>query len=167
MTDITDNNEKFTGKYINDPACGSGRTLLAWHVRNIGNYLCAEDIDRTCCLMTVCNFIIHGCVGEVICHDSLDPGSFYTGWKINERLNKNPFSPIPLITVREIAKEESITLRIWENKKLENEAKKEASKPIIEDNLPKIVKTITLNPPDITINRENVPKKPIQLSLFD
>lgn len=167
MADITANNEKFTGKYINDPACGSGRTLLAWHVRNIGNYLCAEDIDRTCCLMTVCNFIIHGCVGEVICHNSLDPGSFYSGWKINERLNTIRFSPIPLITVREITKEESVTLRIWENIKQEHEAKKEAPKPILDENLPKKVTTITLNPENITKNKENVPKKPIQLSLFD
>lgn len=169
MADITANNEKFTGKYINDPACGSGRTLLAWHVRNIGNYLCAEDIDRTCCLMTVCNFIIHGCVGEVICHDSLDPGSFYAGWKINERLNTIRFSPIPLITVREITKEESVTLRIWENIRLEHEAKKNIStpNPVIEENLPKKVKTITLNPANDTKNKENVPKKPIQLSLFD
>lgn len=109
--------EKVTGKYVNDPTCGSGRTLLAWHIRNLGNYLCAEDIDRTCCMMTVCNFIIHGCVGEVICHDSLDPDSFYTGWKINERLNTTRFSPIPLITVREITKEESITWRSWEDRK--------------------------------------------------
>lgn len=161
--------EKMTGKYANDPACGSGRTLLAWHVRNIGNYLCAEDIDRTCCLMTVCNFIIHGCVGEVIWHNSLDPGSFYSGWKVNERLNKSPFSPIPLITVREITKEESVTLRIWENIRLEHEAKENTGtpNPVIEDNLPKKVKTITLNPENITKNKDNIPKKPIQLSLFD
>lgn len=161
--------EKMTGKYANDPACGSGRTLLAWHVRNIGNYLCAEDIDRTCCLMTVCNFIIHGCVGEVIWHNSLDPGSFYSGWKVNERLNKSPFSPIPLITVREITKEESATLRIWENIRLEHEAKENTGtpNPVIEDNLPKKVKTITLNPENITKNKDNIPKKPIQLSLFD
>ena len=117
--------------------------------------------------MTVCNFIIHGCVGEVICHNSLDPGSFYSGWKINERLNTIRFSPIPLITVREITKEESVTLRIWENIKQEHEAKKEAHKPILDENLPKKVKTITLNPENITKNKENVPKKPIQLSLFD
>lgn len=158
--------EKVTGKYVNDPTCGSGRTLLAWHVRNLGNYLCAEDIDRTCCMMTVCNMLIHGCVGEVIWHDSLDPGSFLGGWKINERLNTTSFSPIPLITVREIAKEESATLKIWENIRLENEEKRKAE-PIQDENLPKKVKTITLNPENITKNKGNVPSKPIQLSLFD
>lgn len=161
--------EKVTGKYVNDPTCGSGRTLLAWHVRNLGNYLCAEDIDRTCCMMTVCNMLIHGCVGEVIWHDSLDPGSFLGGWKINERLNATPFSSVPLVTVREIAQEESVTLRIWENIRLENEEKRKAGapKPIQDDNVPKKVKTITFSSENITKNKGNVPSKPIQLNLFD
>lgn len=161
--------EKVPGKYVNDPTCGSGRTLLAWHVRNLGNYLCAEDIDRTCCMMTTCNMLIHGCVGEVIWHDSLDPGSFLGGWKINERLNTARFSPIPLITVREITKEESVTLRIWDNIRLEKEEKRkvDAPKPIQDENLPKKVKAITLNQANNTKNKGNVPSKPIQLNLFD
>lgn len=116
MAEVSGGNEQITGKYISDPACGSGRTLLSWHVKNIGNYLCAEDIDRTCCMMTVCNFIIHGCVGEVIWHDSLAPDSFYAGWKINESLNALPLSPIPVITVREITQKESVTFHVWETK---------------------------------------------------
>ena len=36
--------------------------------------------------MTVCNMLIHGCVGEVICHDSLNPGNFVDGWKVNPML---------------------------------------------------------------------------------
>ncbi|MCP3929327.1 MAG: N-6 DNA methylase [Bacteroidetes bacterium] len=71
------------GKYVSDPTCGSGRTLLSWHVQHLGNYLCAEDIDRTCCMMTVCNMLIHGCEGEVIWHNSLEPDSFLGGWKVN------------------------------------------------------------------------------------
>lgn len=73
----------------------------------INTYLCAEDIDRTCCLMTVCNFLIHGCVGEVIWHDSLSPDTFYDGWKVNETL---AITGLP--TVRRITKEESI---VWQN----------------------------------------------------
>lgn len=49
---------------MGDPTCGSGRLLLAYHARNPGNYLIGEDINRTCCLMTVCNMLIHGCVGK-------------------------------------------------------------------------------------------------------
>ena len=65
------------GKTVNDPACGSGRILLAFNSLFPGNSLVAEDIDHTCCMMTVCNFLVHGCVGEVIWHDSLDPNSCY------------------------------------------------------------------------------------------
>lgn len=71
MVLCTQTEEKKTGQRIGDPTCGSGRLLLAYHARNPGNYLIGEDINRTCCLMTVCNMLIHGCVGEVICHDSL------------------------------------------------------------------------------------------------
>ena len=42
------------------------------------SYLIGEDINRTYCLMTVCNMLIHGCVGEVICHDSLNPETSWT-----------------------------------------------------------------------------------------
>jgi len=78
---------------MGDPTCGSGR-LLAYHARNPGNYLIGEDINRTCCLMTVCNMLIHGCVGEVICHDSLNPGNFVDGWKVNPML---AWTGIPMI----------------------------------------------------------------------
>jgi len=90
-----------TGGKISDPACGSGRCLLAYHVNYPGNYLVGEDKAYTCCLMSVVNFVIHGCVGEVIWHNSLLPDSFSGGWKINETLNQ---SGIP--TVRVITREE-------------------------------------------------------------
>jgi type I restriction enzyme M protein len=75
---------------INDPTCGSGRILLAFHAYDSGNYLYGEDVDRTCCMMAVCNFLIHGCVGEIIWRDTLKMDWRY-GWNINKRLN-NPFS---------------------------------------------------------------------------
>jgi len=93
--------DNITGERINDPACGSGRFLLAYHVNYPGNYLVGEDKAYTCCLMSVVNFLIHGCVGEVIWHNSLLPGSFSGGWKINETLN---LAGIP--TIREISREE-------------------------------------------------------------
>ena len=86
MVLCTQTEEKKTGQRMGDPTCGSGRLLLAYHARNPGNYLIGEDINRTCCLMTVCNMLIHGCVGEVICHDSLNPGNFVDGWKVNPML---------------------------------------------------------------------------------
>jgi len=75
---------------FNDPCCGSGRFPLAYHAHNLGNFLFVSDLDRTCCMMTVCNFIIHGVVGEVVWQDSLDPESWYGGWRVNANLN-NPF----------------------------------------------------------------------------
>ena len=98
--------EKKTGQRMNDPTCGSGRLLLAYHVRNLGSYLVGEDINRTCCLMTVCNMLVHGCVGEVIWHDSLDPKNFMGGWKVNPILT---LTGIP--TVRKMGMEEYLANR--------------------------------------------------------
>lgn len=75
---------------IGDLTCGSGRMLLAahWTFYMTGQeqpYLIAEDIDSICCKMTAVNMAIHGCYGEVICHDSLmNPKSINAGYIINE-----------------------------------------------------------------------------------
>lgn len=106
MVQCTGTDEKTTGKRMNDPTCGSGRLLLAYHVRNLGNYLVAEDISRTCCLMTVCNMLIHGCVGEVIQHDSLLPEDFKDGWFVNPVLTT---TGIP--TIRKMSEDEYRTSR--------------------------------------------------------
>ena len=98
--------EKKVGQRMGDPTCGSGRLLLAYHVRNLRSYLVAEDINRTCCLMTVCNMLIHGCVGEVICHDSLNPKNFVDGWKVNPMLTS---TGIP--TIRKMSTEEYLANR--------------------------------------------------------
>lgn len=86
MTKIVDPGEH-TGESVLDCACGSGRMLLAAHVVHPGNYCCAQDLDRMCCLMTVCNFIIHGVNGEVVWGNSLDPTDYRDGWRTNEMLN--------------------------------------------------------------------------------
>lgn len=127
-----------------DPACGSGRNLLAWHVKHLSSYLCAEDIDRTCCLMTVCNFLIHGCVGEVIWHDSLNPNTYYDGWKVNERL---AIAGLP--TIRRIAKEESVVWQTWQNQR--DDAKGHVITPIKK----------------INIRKKREEAKRMQLDLFD
>lgn len=106
MVMCTDTGEKKTGQRIGDPTCGSGRLLLAYHVRNLGNYLVGEDINRTCCLMTVCNMLIHGCVGEVIWHDSLNPKNFMDGWKVNPLLS---LTGIP--TVKKMGMKEYLACR--------------------------------------------------------
>lgn len=105
-----------SGIGVSDPTCGSGRLLLSFHKRQVGCYMLAEDIDRTCCLMTVANFLIHGVVGEVIWHDSLDPSSWHGGWKVNEHLNKS-WTPLRYLPhMRAIEREESHVMRNWEAK---------------------------------------------------
>lgn len=87
-----------------DPACGSGRNLLAAHALLTRGgkrkpYVIAEDIDINCCRMTAINLMVHGCFGEVVCHDVLtEPDSLVTGFIINEGMY--PFSP-GLPTIRE------------------------------------------------------------------
>lgn len=143
MAEVCDSPGK-TGDICSDPACGSGRNLLAWHVKHLSTYLCAEDVDRTCCLMTVCNFIIHGCVGEVIWHDSLRPETFYDGWKVNEAL-----AVTGLPTVRRIAKEESVVWQNWQSQR--NDAKGDVITPIKK----------------INISQKREEAKKLQLNLFD
>ena len=106
MVLCTQTEEKKTGQRMGDPTCGSGRLLLAYHVRHLGNYLVAEDVNRTCCLMTVCNMLVHGCIGEVIHHDSLFPENFMDGWMVNHTLTQ---TGIP--TIRRMSKEEYRTSR--------------------------------------------------------
>lgn len=101
MAACTANNGSQQGARVSDPTCGSGRLLLAYHVRNLGCYLVGEDIDRTCCMMSVCNMLVHGCVGEVVWHDSLRPGTFSGGWYVNPFLTRTGIPSIRIMTENE------------------------------------------------------------------
>lgn len=80
-------------KNISDPACGSGRTLLAAKSIAPNNFFFAEDLDSMCVKMCAINFAFHGCIGEVINHNSLQPkGTYYGGFKV-----VNIGLPIPAI----------------------------------------------------------------------
>lgn len=89
---------------INDPAAGSARNLLAAHAMFIRDgkrppYLIAEDVDIDCCRMSAVNLMVHGCFGEVICHNTLsEPKSLSVGFIINEGLY--PAGAIPTIRIR-------------------------------------------------------------------
>ena len=64
---------------VNDPACGSARTLLAHFMDKTREdhalagmyYYEAADIDLTTCKMAACNMMIHGMQGRVVCQDQL------------------------------------------------------------------------------------------------
>lgn len=86
---------------INDPACGSSRTLLSIHASLVRQgkdkpYLIGEDLDHLCVKMSAINMCVHGCFGEVVCHDSLEePGSVRFGYIVNEGMY--PFPGVPTI----------------------------------------------------------------------
>lgn len=90
---------------VNDPACGSSRTLLSINASLLKEgkdkpYLIGEDLDHLCVKMSAINMCVHGCFGEVVCHDSLEkPGSVRFGYVINEGLY--PFPGFP--TIRKFA----------------------------------------------------------------
>ena len=69
---------------VYDPTAGSGRLLLAAKADRPRSYLVGWDIDYTCCLMCVCNFLINSCVGEVVCIDTLRMDNFRGAWLVNE-----------------------------------------------------------------------------------
>lgn len=69
-----------------DSACGSGRTLLAYHVLRPNDVCFGADLDITSCKMTCLNFLIHGVKGSVENMDSITL-EWFNGWKINETLD--------------------------------------------------------------------------------
>ena len=84
MADITDSDveEKESDRglvSVNDPACGSARTLLAHFMAKTRKdhslagkyYYEAADIDLPTCKMAACNMMIHGMQGKVVCQDQL------------------------------------------------------------------------------------------------
>lgn len=90
---------------IGDPAAGSSRNLLAAHARFVHDnkrkpYLVAEDLDLMCCKMSAVNMMVHGCFGEVICHNTLaDPKGLLVGYLVNEGMY--PMQPgFPTIRVK-------------------------------------------------------------------
>ena len=70
---------------ILDPACGSGRMLLASHRANSpGHEYYGIDIDRTCVKMTALNLFLHGMWNsEVMCANALMPDDFVISYRIS------------------------------------------------------------------------------------
>lgn len=86
---------------VADQACGSARYLLAanQHIQSETQkqpYLIGEDLDHLCVKMAAINLCVHGCYGEIICHDSLTQGQTpLYGYVVNEGLY--PFPGLPTI----------------------------------------------------------------------
>lgn len=140
---------------VSDCACGSGRLLLAAasKLERMGAekpYLIGEDIDAMCCKQTAINMMIHGCYGEVICHDTLcEPGEARFGYIVNEGLY--PFPALP--TIRRFTDPNVfIGCRLWKAREQAKES-------------PRIKEAVIVEP--VKAEPAAKPKSaPIQLSLF-
>ena len=70
MAQLTLKKDQF-GKEINEPACGSGRAVLAAHTFAKGNRYVCQDRDLICCQMTAINLAFHKVDAVVYCMDTL------------------------------------------------------------------------------------------------
>jgi type I restriction-modification system DNA methylase subunit len=79
---VDDGTQKET---VNDPSCGSSRTLIAHCMLNKTNRLnvfySGSDLDKRGCLMSVLNFVMFGMKGYIIHMDTLSM-EIYGGWRI-------------------------------------------------------------------------------------
>jgi type I restriction enzyme M protein len=119
MAILQGNREELTGKgyRINDPSCGSGRLLIAYHAYFPGNYMYGEDLDLMCCKMTCINMMIHGCEGQVVHRNTLDPTDFRAAWQINHMLRSTG-----LPSIVPIEKEKSLSWQMGQNLLKEHES---------------------------------------------
>ncbi|MDR3695600.1 N-6 DNA methylase [Mucilaginibacter sp.] len=70
---------------ILDPACGSGRMLLAAAKQNRHSAFYGADLDSTCCKMALFNMLLNSLKGEISHMNSLS-NEFYTGYQVNTTL---------------------------------------------------------------------------------
>jgi len=113
---------------ILDPACGSGRMLLATHrTLGPGDEYYGIDIDRTCVKVTALNLFFNGVWNsEVMCANALLPDDFVIAYRI---------SSLPLGIFKIEEKENS---RLWNLNinSFKREEKKKPSDTIILDSTP-------------------------------
>lgn len=112
--------QRGAGQTVHDPACGSGRMLLAWHAIAPGNYQFGADLDPICAKMTAVNMCIHGCEGEAVCMDSLKL-EWRFGYRINHLLRR---TGVPSIVP--IQAEESRIMGHWLSEKETPETRRES-----------------------------------------
>ena len=85
--------EACEGKTVNDPACGSGRMLLAFAQDAPKNHFFASDVDQQCARMAALNFYLNGMTGEVVVMNTLTLEA-WRAWHINAGVRG--IQPIPL-----------------------------------------------------------------------
>jgi type I restriction-modification system DNA methylase subunit len=73
------------GQTVLDPACGSGRTLLATAKINRHLRFYGADLDSTCCKMALTNMLVNSLTGE-IAHMNSITNEFYRGYRFQTKL---------------------------------------------------------------------------------
>jgi hypothetical protein len=84
--DFTEDETEVTSIRLNilDPACGSGRMLLASAKNFHGHNFYGIDVDHTCVKMTAINLFLNGVFhGEVMCANALHPDDFTCSYKFS------------------------------------------------------------------------------------
>lgn len=90
------------GARVADPACGSGRMLMAMGKLQRNALFYGADNDATCAKMAVINLCLNSLYGEVAWMDSL-ANKFYSGWEIFPSVKGIP-------CIRQITEKESYLL---------------------------------------------------------
>jgi len=80
------------GKSVLDPACGSGRMLLAAAKINRHQVFYGADIDKVCCKMAVFNMLLQSLTGEIAHMNSLS-NEFFTGYQVSTTLHNGYYYP--------------------------------------------------------------------------
>ena len=143
---------------INDPSCGSSRNLLAGFSKYVylydrKPYLSGEDIDSLCCKMSAVNMMMHGCFGEVVCHNTLaEPDKVRLGYIINETMYPIP-SDLPSIRRSTNPADFACTSAMFIMRRQNEEESRTKAPPE--------------TPPPVSKTEEKERKKPVQLTLFD
>jgi hypothetical protein len=117
------------------------------HIYNRQPYLSGEDIDSTCCKMSAVNMAVHGCFGEVVCHNTLcEPDIVRAGYIINETMYPIP-TPVPSIR-RCTDPRAFVCTSTMQNARQKQEAKEQTAEPKaeapIEETKPKQPQQLTL-----------------------
>lgn len=77
--------ESKPGQTVLDPACGSGRTLLAAAKINRYLHFYGADLDALCCKMALYNMLLNSLTGEIAHMNSLS-NEFFRGYRFGTKL---------------------------------------------------------------------------------
>jgi type I restriction-modification system DNA methylase subunit len=107
QVDLNDTSEQKPLRIL-DPACGSGRMLLAaYKTFGSGHEYYGIDIDRTCVKMTALNLFLNGMWNsEVLCANALLPDDFVSAYRIS-------FVPLGIFKIEE--KEKAVLWHLQRN----------------------------------------------------